>query len=82
MIKPEAFIGMVATGHAGLGFFPSTQIDKAWGKQRQKLIQEEVQANVEDKRICKMVGLNQQGEWKWWENFFTVENNLVRDLAL
>ena len=54
-------MGTVAIDRAGLSFFPSTQILKAKGKQRQNLIQEEVHASVEDERRSKMVGLSRHG---------------------
>ena len=65
----KSLVGTVAIGRAGLGYFPSIQIHKAKGKQRRNLIQEEVRANVEEKRRSKMVGLCRQGAWTRWENF-------------
>ena len=60
-LKQKALVGTVAIGRAGLGYFPSTQIHKATGKQRRNLIQEEVRASVEEERRSKMVGLSWQG---------------------
>ena len=68
-LRQKALIGIVAIGQAGLGFFPRTQIHKAMGKQRQKRIQEEVHARIEEERRGKMVGLSRQGAWTRWENF-------------
>ncbi len=53
----------VARGRAGLGYFPRTQINKATGKERHQLLQEEVRAGVEEDRASRMVGLRQQGAW-------------------
>ncbi|XP_041934289.1 LOW QUALITY PROTEIN: uncharacterized protein LOC121697073, partial [Alosa sapidissima] len=53
---------------ADIGYFPSTRVDKAQGKQRQHLIQQEVRAGVEEERASRMVGMGQQGAWTKWEN--------------
>ena len=67
-LRQEALVGTVAIGQAGLGYFPSTQILRAMGKQRLNLIQEEICTSVEEERTGKMVGLSQQEAWTWWEN--------------
>ena len=59
----------MARGTAGLGYFPSPKIEKARGKERRKLLQQEVRAGVEETRITKMVGLAQQGAWTRWNNY-------------
>ncbi|XP_062916611.1 uncharacterized protein LOC134352920 [Mobula hypostoma] len=38
------------------------------GKERRRLVQEEVRAVVEEMRTCKAVGMKQQGAWTRWEN--------------
>ena len=68
-LRQKALVGTVAIGRAGLGYFPSTQIHKAKGKQRRNLIQEEFRACVEEERRSKMVGLSRQEAWTRWENF-------------
>ena len=67
-LRQKALIGTVAKGQAGLGFFPGIRYDKVRGKERQHLLQEEVRAGVEEKRVGRMVGLSQQGAWTKWEN--------------
>ena len=66
-LRQKAFVGVTAKGRAGLGFFPRTQYDKAYGKERGQLLQNEVQAGIEEDHYCKMIGLCQQGAWTKWE---------------
>ena len=49
-LKQKALVKTEAIGRAGLGYFPSIQIHKAKGKQRQNLIQEKVHDCVEKER--------------------------------
>lgn len=58
----------MATGRAGLGYFPKTQVSQARGKERHQLLQEEVRAGVEEERVSRAVGLRQQGAWTRWES--------------
>ena len=67
-LRHKAILGSIAKGRAGLGFFPSTHTNRAKGKERRQLIQEEVREGVEEVRYCKMVGLSQQGAWTRWED--------------
>ncbi|XP_041920594.1 uncharacterized protein LOC121684601 [Alosa sapidissima] len=60
-LRQKVLVGSIASGRAGIGYFPSTRVDKAQGKQRQHLIQEE-------ERASRMVGMGQQGAWTKWEN--------------
>ena len=60
-------LGTIARGRAGLVYFPSPQISRAKGKERHQIVQDEVQAGIEETRHCKMVGLSQQGAWTRWE---------------
>lgn len=53
-LRQKELVGTLATGTAGLGLFPKTQMGKARGKERHQLIQEEV-------RLSKTVGLRQSG---------------------
>ena len=56
-LRLKVLVGTEAIGRAGLSYFPSIQIHKTKGKQRQNLIQEEVRVSVEEERRGKMVGL-------------------------
>ena len=58
---------MVTRGRAGLGSFPTPQMNTK-GKEGRRLVQEEVRAAVEETRTCKAVGMKQQGAWTRWEN--------------
>ena len=65
-LRHKALQGTVAIGKAGLGFFPSPKISKTKGKEKRKLVQEEVCTGAEA-RYRKMVSLSQQGTWTKWE---------------
>ena len=67
-LRQKALVGLIATGRAGIGYLPATRVDKAKGKERQHLVQEEVRAGVEEVRASRMVGMGQQGAWTKWEN--------------
>ncbi len=54
-------------GRVGLGTFPTPQYEKAKGKERRRLVQEEVRAEVEERRTSRAVGLRHQGAWTRWE---------------
>ncbi len=47
-LRQKALLGLIATGRAGIGYHPATRVDKARGKERQHLVQEEVRAGVEE----------------------------------
>lgn len=49
-LKLKALVGIVATGRAGLGYFPRTTIEKACGKEKHHLIQSEVRAGAMEAR--------------------------------
>ncbi|KAK0134264.1 Zinc finger BED domain-containing protein 4 [Merluccius polli] len=61
-LRQRCLVGVVTRGRAGLGSFPSPQMNTR-GKERRRLVQEEVRAAVEETRTCKAVGMKQQ-----WEN--------------
>ncbi len=61
-------VGNVAVGRAGLGSFSKPRYDKASGREKRQLVQNEVRAEVEEDRLTKMVGMRQQGAWTRWEN--------------
>lgn len=67
-LRQKALVGSVATGRAGIGYFPVTRVDNVQGKKRQHLVQEEVRAGVEEVRASRMVGMGQQGAWSRWES--------------
>ena len=58
-LRHGLLVGTVARGRAGLGTYPSHPYDKARGKERQQLIQDEVRAMVEEERSSKAVGMGQ-----------------------
>uniref|UniRef100_A0A3B1JAJ2 Reverse transcriptase domain-containing protein n=1 Tax=Astyanax mexicanus TaxID=7994 RepID=A0A3B1JAJ2_ASTMX len=66
-IRHRALVGAVTRGRAGLGTFSTPQYEKVKGKERHRLVQEEVRAEVEERRISRAVGLRQQGAWTRWE---------------
>nr|XP_061836351.1 uncharacterized protein LOC133619387 [Nerophis lumbriciformis] len=66
-LRQKALVGAIATGRAGLGYFPKTQVSQARGKDRRHLLQEEVRAGLEEERVGRVVGLRQQGAWTRWE---------------
>ncbi len=58
----------MATGRAGLGYFPKTLVSQARGKEIHHLLQEEVRAGVEEEQVSRAMGLWQQGAWTRWES--------------
>ncbi|XP_075343502.1 uncharacterized protein LOC142401936 [Odontesthes bonariensis] len=66
-LRHSELVGTVATGRAGLGSNPRPSYNKAKGKERRQLIQEEVRAGVEEARCSRTVGMRQQGAWTRWE---------------
>ncbi|XP_062387675.1 uncharacterized protein LOC134076569 [Sardina pilchardus] len=60
-------VGTVASGRAGLGSSPRPVYSKAQGKERRRLVQDEVRAGVEEGRSCRSVGMRQQGAWTRWD---------------
>ncbi|XP_062283087.1 uncharacterized protein LOC133987658 [Scomber scombrus] len=66
-LRQRSLVGVVTRGRAGLGSFPTPQINTR-GKEGRHLVQEEVRAAVEETRTCKAVGMKQQGAWTRWEN--------------
>ena len=53
----------VATGQAGLGSNLKPCYSRARGKERRKLIQEEVCTEVEEACFSRSVGMSKQGAW-------------------
>lgn len=60
-------VGIVARGRAELGTSAAPQFDKARGKARRQLVQNEVRAAVEEERSSRAVGMRQQDAWTKWE---------------
>lgn len=57
----------IATGRAGVGSFPKSQVSQSRDKERHHLLQEEVQAGVEEDYVSRPVELQQQRVWTKWE---------------
>ena len=53
-LRVRTIVGNVAVGRTGLGFTPSTRIEKATRREKQQLLQSEVRAGIEENRIAKM----------------------------
>ncbi|KAL0148307.1 hypothetical protein M9458_056369 [Cirrhinus mrigala] len=66
-LRHKTLVGSVATGRAGFGCFPRPRYDLARGKERRRLIQDEIRAEVEEERYTKMAGMSKQGAWTRWE---------------
>ncbi|KAK0145691.1 hypothetical protein N1851_015413 [Merluccius polli] len=66
-LRHSVLMGAVASGRAGLGSNTRPQYNKARGKERRQMIQEEVRAGVEETRSSRMVGMRLQGAWTRWE---------------
>ena len=66
-MRQRSMVGVVTRGRAGLGSFPTPQMNSS-GKERRRLVQEEVRAAVEETRTVEAVGMKQQGAWTRWEN--------------
>lgn len=52
-----------AVGWAGLGSFPKPRYDKARGREKRQMVQDEIRAEVEEARQTKMMSMYQQGVW-------------------
>ena len=65
-LQEKEILGVVATGCAGLGVFPSVRVDKVEGKEKQQLLQGKIRKSEEENRMGKLVGLRQQGAWTRW----------------
>lgn len=66
-LKHKDILGTVAQGRAGLGSIPSIRYESASGRERQRLVQEEVRTLVEEERTNRAVAMRQQGAWMKWE---------------
>ncbi|RXN32649.1 reverse transcriptase [Labeo rohita] len=70
-LKHKAILGSVTQGRAGLGSLTATRYDLASGRERQRLVQEEVRASVEEERTSRAVAMRQQGAWMNPSNLYT-----------
>lgn len=81
-LRHRKLVRMVIQGRAGLGSFPTPQLN-ASGKGRRSQVQEEVRASVEETTSCKAVGMKHQGAWTRWENgdlVWDLESQAVYDM--
>ncbi|KAJ8002289.1 hypothetical protein DPEC_G00178340 [Dallia pectoralis] len=67
-LRNRELVGAVAHGRAGLGSSTTSRYNKAQGKDRRSLVQQEGRAAVEEERASRMVGMRQQGAWTRWEH--------------
>lgn len=67
-LQHNVLVGNSAVGRAGLGSFPKPRYDKARGREKRQMVQDEVRAEVEEDRRIKMVAMYQQGAWTRWEH--------------
>ncbi|KAL7880376.1 hypothetical protein SRHO_G00026300 [Serrasalmus rhombeus] len=64
----KALVGVVTHGRAGLGSGTTSRYNKAQGKDRRALVQQEVWASVEEELASRTVVMQQQGAWARWEH--------------
>ncbi|RXN12199.1 reverse transcriptase [Labeo rohita] len=74
-LKHKAILGSVAQGRAGLGSLTATRYNLASGRERQRLVEEEVRTSVEEERTSRAVAMRQQGAWMKWEQ--AMERNVT-----
>ncbi|XP_076844394.1 uncharacterized protein LOC143489330 [Brachyhypopomus gauderio] len=67
-LQHNILVGNTAVGRAGLGCFPKPRYDKARGREKRQMVQNEIRAEVEEDRRVKMVAMHQQGAWTRWEH--------------
>ena len=60
-LRHSELVGTVAAGRQDSGATPRPSYNKAQGKERRQLIQEEVRAGVDEARCSRVVGMRQQG---------------------
>ncbi|XP_072560565.1 uncharacterized protein [Paramormyrops kingsleyae] len=70
-LQHGVLVGSVAVGRAGLGCHKTPRYDKAQGRDRRQMIQDEVRAEVEEERRSKTAAMRQQGAWINWEHALT-----------
>ena len=67
-LRHKPLVGRVAVGPTGLGYFTSKEIRRAMGEEYQHLLQNKMEAGVEEIRFGKMVVLAQKGAWSQWDS--------------
>ncbi|XP_024141063.1 uncharacterized protein LOC112154399 [Oryzias melastigma] len=67
-LQHSVLVGNIAVGRAGLGRFVKPSYNKARGRERRQMVQDEIRAEVEEERRIKMVAMYQQGAWTKWEH--------------
>ncbi|KAI8479507.1 hypothetical protein Bbelb_373930 [Branchiostoma belcheri] len=66
-LRHSVLVGTLAVGRAGLGSCPKPQYDKASGRERRQLVQDEIRAEEEEACHCRVIGMRKQGAWTRWE---------------
>lgn len=59
-LRQKTLVGTVATGRAGLGYFPKPLVNEAHGKRRHHQLQEEVRESMEEERVNRAVELSRE----------------------
>ncbi|TWW62302.1 hypothetical protein D4764_04G0009490, partial [Takifugu flavidus] len=62
-LQHNILVGNTAVGLAGLGSLPIPRYDKARGREKRSMVQDEIRAEVEEDWRVKMVAMYQQGAW-------------------
>ena len=58
-LRERSILGAGVTERAGLGFFPTIQVDKVKGKEKRRFIHGEVRRREDEKRLARIVELKQ-----------------------
>lgn len=61
-LRQKALVVTLASGRAGVGDFPKTQVSKTQGKEIHHLLQEEVQAGLEEERVSPRLDVTGAGK--------------------
>lgn len=67
-LRHRMLVGVITHGRTRLGSFPTPQANTSGRKEGRHLVQEQVRADVEESRACKVVGMKQLGALTRWEN--------------
>ena len=67
-LQHSVIVGNVAVGRAGLGLYHRPQYEKASGKEKRKMVQDEIRKEEEEYRKTKAVAMSHQGAWTKWES--------------
>lgn len=65
-LQQSILVDNIAVGLAELGSFLKPRYDKARG--REQMVQDEIQAEVEEDWQSKVIGMYRQGAWTRWEH--------------